>query len=444
MILRVAAHAGWVLLAEKVLALKKSVTMGWILLAERALTLTAAAEEPPVPPVIIRVDSSKPNGSYTVGASIPISISFSAPVSVVGTPRLALNAGAGASASLAPGQSYPRESVAFAYTVAAGHSSADLDYASVNALQGGAIAGPDGVAASTVLPAVGGPGSLGFNKDIVIDTLAPVIVGVCVETARFPFRGTIAKVKITFSEPVLVPRTLFGQATILSPRGAPGVRLRYESGSRSWTLVFRVEAPAATPWPPIHPPIGTRVVLEVVSGYIRDKAGNDASLKFDSALACECPEGPHCARPIACLRPIACSLPEFCRTPVFCRVPEACAFPESCKLPEACRLPITCRIPEACRNPLFGGCGLPISCSGLIGRCKGDVDPLPYDPRDGENPSPIDELIREARRVAEKGGRKSLDAHLASKDFAGRLAALDAEERRLVAFHIDGVREDTE
>jgi hypothetical protein len=203
-----------------------------------------------------------------------------------------------------------------------------------------------------------------------------------------------------------------------------------------------LDAPAIPGFPPVFPHFGNIVTLDVVSGWIRDRAGNDASLRYNSALACECPEGPHCVRPIICAAPIHCGLPEICKTAIFCKVPEICAFPEGCKLPEFCKIPETCRIPEFCRNPLFDGCGLPVNCAGLIGRCKGNVDPLPYDPREAGDPSPIDELIREVKERAGKGGRVAIDEYLGTKEYAKVLDSLDPDSRRLVAFHIDGIRKD--
>lgn len=91
-------------------------------------------------PNVTGVTSSTANGAYPAGTSIPIEIAFSNPVTVTGTPRLALgttpttryadfSAGSGTS------------TLTFSYTVVAGDTSADLDYASGSALElnGGSI-----------------------------------------------------------------------------------------------------------------------------------------------------------------------------------------------------------------------------------------------------------------------------------------------------------------
>jgi hypothetical protein len=66
----------------------------------------------------------------------------------------------------------------FRYTVAAGQSSGDLDCASPQALalNGGTVRDATGNDAVLLLPAPGTAGSLGANKAIVVDAVAPVIV----------------------------------------------------------------------------------------------------------------------------------------------------------------------------------------------------------------------------------------------------------------------------
>ncbi|GAG61082.1 unnamed protein product [marine sediment metagenome] len=60
----------------------------------------------------------------------------------------------------------------FNYTVASGHTSSDLDYVSTIAVNG-TIKDSEGLDADLTLPAPGTAGSLGANKDIVIDTTDP-------------------------------------------------------------------------------------------------------------------------------------------------------------------------------------------------------------------------------------------------------------------------------
>src|SRR6202043_3082595 len=88
-------------------------------------------------PTVTNVSSTKADGAYPTGTSIPITVSFSENVTVTGTPTLALNSGGSASYSSGSGTS----TLTFNYTVGAGDNSPDLDYNATNslALAGGTI-----------------------------------------------------------------------------------------------------------------------------------------------------------------------------------------------------------------------------------------------------------------------------------------------------------------
>jgi len=141
------------------------------------------------------------DGSYKAGETVDITVSFNGAVDVTGTPSLALANGATASYVSGSGTS----ALVFRYTVAAGNTSADLDYASTSALSlagGSIIANGGSVAAVLALPTPGGAGSLGNNQDIVIDTAAPTVVSIDRQT---PSSGTTNADTVTF-------RVTFGEA----------------------------------------------------------------------------------------------------------------------------------------------------------------------------------------------------------------------------------------
>jgi hypothetical protein len=121
------------------------------------------------------VSASTADGSYTVGQTIAVSVTFSAGVSVTGTPQLLLaTGGSGHTANYISGSGSP--TLIFNYTVQAGDTSADLDAFGTTALSlnGGTIRSTSGaVAATLTLPTPGTAGSLGANKAIVLDTTAP-------------------------------------------------------------------------------------------------------------------------------------------------------------------------------------------------------------------------------------------------------------------------------
>src|SRR5439155_660605 len=120
--------------------------------------------------------STAADGTYTVGAVIPVTVTFSKVVTVTGTPQLTLATGNPVNTPVNYTSGSGTNTLTFDYTVAANNSSADLNYAATTSLAqagGSTIKDAVGNNATLTLPATGGAGSLGTNKAIVIDTAAP-------------------------------------------------------------------------------------------------------------------------------------------------------------------------------------------------------------------------------------------------------------------------------
>ena len=106
------------------------------------------------------------------GTTIPITVTFSAPVTVTGNPQLTLNPGApgtpgrGAVANYTSGSG--TATLTFTYAVAAGQTTSDLDYTSTAALalNGGTIEDASNNAATLTLPATSTDGLA--NQDIAV------------------------------------------------------------------------------------------------------------------------------------------------------------------------------------------------------------------------------------------------------------------------------------
>src|SRR4029079_10723532 len=81
------------------------------------------------------------NGTYPSGTVIPVTVTFSEVVNVTGTPRLTLSTGSPSTTAVNYTSGSGTNALTFNYTVAAGNTSSDLDYASTSALalNGGTI-----------------------------------------------------------------------------------------------------------------------------------------------------------------------------------------------------------------------------------------------------------------------------------------------------------------
>ncbi len=129
--------------------------------------------EPPTLTVTL-VDSTAAAGSYGPGAILPITIRFSSPVVVTGTPRLTLETGASdAVVDFSSGSG--TRTLTFVYTVANGHLTPALDCTSTTslALNGGSIGSATGYAATLTLPVPGSAGSLSAQRTIVLTATPP-------------------------------------------------------------------------------------------------------------------------------------------------------------------------------------------------------------------------------------------------------------------------------
>jgi fibronectin-binding autotransporter adhesin len=190
-------------------------------------------------PTVNNVTSSTANGIYGIGATVSIQVTFSQNITVTGTPRLTLETGT-TDAVVNFVNVTGGNTMNFTYTVAAGHASLDLDYLSTAALalNGGTITGtgPGALAANLTLPAPGTTGSLGFNKNIEIDTSAPLVINVTSPNADGIYTiGGVIDVQVQFDDIVNVT----GTPRIQLETGTADVQANYVSGTGTDTLTFR-------------------------------------------------------------------------------------------------------------------------------------------------------------------------------------------------------------
>lgn len=122
-------------------------------------------------PTVSSVGTTKASGAYKAGVAIPITVTFSEPVTVTGTPKLALNTSPAESASYTSGSG--TNTLIFTYTVQAGDNVAHLDYAATTSLSGGTITDAAANAATLTLPTPQGANDNLYSTNIAVDTTAP-------------------------------------------------------------------------------------------------------------------------------------------------------------------------------------------------------------------------------------------------------------------------------
>jgi hypothetical protein len=190
------------------------------------------------------VNSTMPNGAYAAGTVIPITVTFTKPVDVGGTPLLALNSGGTAVYS---GGAGTFTQLAFTYTVQPGENAADLDAASAAALtlNGGMIQDHLYHAPVPLIVPFGAtdPHSLAANTNLVIDTTAPSVVEYRVlygsrwynlaGATRVDLPWRVTAIQAIFDEPIMA-------GTIRSLTGLTADRL---TGLKTKTLTWRLASP---------------------------------------------------------------------------------------------------------------------------------------------------------------------------------------------------------
>ena len=127
-------------------------------------------------PTVTSVTTTTIDGYYRAGTVIPVSVLFSAPVTVIGSPILTLETGT-TDVPVVYTSGTGTNTLRFNYTVSNGNTSSDLNYVST-----GSLTLPETAVtikdtslrdANLTLPALSATTSLGGSKTIVIDTTAP-------------------------------------------------------------------------------------------------------------------------------------------------------------------------------------------------------------------------------------------------------------------------------
>ena len=225
-------------------------------------------------PTVASVTSTSNDGTYKIGDVIPITVTFSEAVSIVGGPQITLETGdTDAVVNYTSGSG--SSTLTFNYTVSEGESSSDLDYASTSALglNNGTIKDASGNNATLTLAAPGAANSLGNAKAIVVDGIRATVTSVTSTVADNNYDiGEVIPIVVNFSEVV----TVTGTPQITLETGTADAVVNYTSGTGTNALTFNytvVEGHLSSDLDYI-----STNALALNGGTINDGAGNASTL----------------------------------------------------------------------------------------------------------------------------------------------------------------------
>ena len=238
---------------------------------------TAAVLVDGVVPTVTNVTSSTADGTYKIGDQVNVQVVFSEVIYVNTINQIQLQLETGTlDYYIAAVSGSGTNTLNFTYTVQAGTESADLDYKATNSLDislSGTARDAAGNDAVLTLPAPGAANSLGANKAIVIDGVAPVITSVSsVKVDGSYGLGESIAITVTFDEAV----TVTGTPQLELETGAVDRKVDYSSGTGTNTLTFAYTVQMGDESTDLDYKATNALTLN--GGTIKDAAGNNATL----------------------------------------------------------------------------------------------------------------------------------------------------------------------
>ena len=204
-----------------------------------------------------------PSKTYRAGQNLDFTVNFGQTVIVTGVPQLALTIGSETCfADYYSGSG--ADSLTFRYTVTTGQADPDGITVGALSLNGGTIQNIYKSDANLDLK------SVGSTEDVLVDALAPTVLGVSVPSSGTYAPGQNLNFTVSFSEPVIVT----GTPRIAMTVGSSTVYAQYLSDSGTSDLTFRYTAASGqedTDGITVH-------TLDLNGGTIQDNVENNASL----------------------------------------------------------------------------------------------------------------------------------------------------------------------
>ena len=232
-------------------------------------------------PTVDSVSSTTGPGTYPIGSSIGVRVTFNEDVTVDetgGKPSIALATGAAGRYAEYDASASSARILAFSYTVTEGDDTPDLDYNATAVIMrnGGTIRDTAGNDASLTLPLPGTDGLLGSTGMIRLEAVRPTVDSVSSTTdpGTYPI-GSPIDVRVTFDEDVVVDDS-GGKPSIALATGVAGRHAEYDAAASTppRTLVFSYNVTEGDDTDNLD---YSATEIALPSGTtIRDAAGNDA------------------------------------------------------------------------------------------------------------------------------------------------------------------------
>jgi len=213
------------------------------------------------------VASNTSNGAKKAGATVDVRVTFDSVINmniVGGSPTMLMETGA--TDRIASYTSTSSPVVVFTYTVQAGDTSSDLDYASASAfaLNGAVITDIAGNISTPILPTPGAAGSLAHAKAIIVDTASPNAPTLSAATIAASANASVQADEVTSAYLVNSSITVTSLSDITNANGA------------LWNQVSIASINTATSFPAAGLSDG------VYRAFVVDSAGNISSASSGS------------------------------------------------------------------------------------------------------------------------------------------------------------------
>jgi hypothetical protein len=224
-------------------------------------------------PAVTSVTSSTANGIYGVGSVIAVNVVFSELVNVTGTPTITLETGA-IDRTVNYSSGTGTNTLTFNYTIQAGDVSVDLDYVNTTALTAGTSIRDVGLNnASLTLFNPGTAGSLGANKAIAIDGVAPTVTINQAVAQADPTNASPVNFTVVFSKAITPATFTASDVTITGTATGVVVQTPTTSDNITWTVPVTVTG-------------GGTIIATIAANRVQDPATNNntASTSTDNTI----------------------------------------------------------------------------------------------------------------------------------------------------------------